>query len=139
MDKWTHYLEPPLGAQLPTPVTLATHCLGHSHGLVEQMEAGHRFSLFVKASVCQIVRYTMYYSAVFIVANCDPLFNPTNGQVDTSSGTTFGSLATFSCNTGYRLSHQQMVMCGADGVWFPASPSCIGESKLKLLACMLYS
>ena len=61
--------------------------------------------------------------------SCGTLTHPTNGQVDTSSGTTFGSVATFSCNTGYRLSHQQVVMCGADGMWSTASPSCLGECK----------
>ena len=64
---------------------------------------------------------------VFTAVDRDPLTDPTKGQVDISSGTTFGSVATFSCNTGYRLSHQQVVMCGADGVWSPASPSCISE------------
>ena len=60
--------------------------------------------------------------------DCGTLTQPTDGQVNTSI-TTFGSVATFRCNTGYRLSHQQVVMCGADGMWSPASPSCLGESK----------
>ena len=52
MDKLTHHLEPSLGAQLPTPVTLATHCLVHRHVLVEQMDCGHLLSQSVKASTC---------------------------------------------------------------------------------------
>ena len=48
MDKWPQ-MEPPLEVQLPTPVTLATHCLVHSHELVELMETGH-LSLYVKVS-----------------------------------------------------------------------------------------
>ena len=48
MDKLTHYLEPPLEAQLPTPVTLDTHCLVHRHVLVEKMETGHPLYHFVK-------------------------------------------------------------------------------------------
>ena len=33
-------MEPPLGAQLPTPVALAMHCLVHSHALVELIKVG---------------------------------------------------------------------------------------------------
>ena len=51
--------------------------------------------------------------------------------MDTSSGTTFGSVAIFSCNTGYKLSHQQGVVCGANGMWSSASPSCLS----KILMC----
>ena len=40
-----------LGAQLLTPVTLATHSLVHSHALVEQMETGHPLNPPVKVSV----------------------------------------------------------------------------------------
>ena len=61
--------------------------------------------------------------------DCGTLTDPTNGRANTSSGTTFGGVATFNCNTGYRLSHQQVVMCGADGMWSPASPSCLGDCK----------
>ena len=71
----------------------------------------------------------LYRHNIYFRMNCGPLTDPDNGQVDTSFGTTFGSVAAFSCNTGYRLSHQQVVMCGADGMWSPASPSCLGECK----------
>ena len=52
MDKLTHLLEPPLEVQLPTPVTMAMHCLVHRHVLVEQMDLGHLLSQSVKASTC---------------------------------------------------------------------------------------
>ena len=117
-------MEPPLGVQLPTPVTLATHCLVHSHVLVELMECGHLLSHHVKVSK----EINLYFSPNNIISvGCGPLIAPTNGQVDTPSGTTFGSVATFSCNTGYVLSHQQVVMCGVDGMWSPARPSCLGK------------
>ena len=51
MDKWTHLLEPPLGAQLPTPVMLDTHCLVQRHALVEQMVYGHRLCQFVRVCI----------------------------------------------------------------------------------------
>ena len=34
--------------QLPTPVTLVMHYLGHSHVVVELMETGHHQNHFVK-------------------------------------------------------------------------------------------
>ena len=81
--------------------------------------------------MCGLVNEKVFASTVSI--NCGTLTLPTNGLVDTLSGTTFGSVATFSCNTGYRLSHQQVVVCGADGVWSPASPSCLGGCKVGIL------
>ncbi len=61
------------------------------------------------------------------VIDCGPLANPANGQVDTSSGTSLESTATYSCNGGYSLSHQETVTCGADEMWSPTSPTCVGE------------
>ena len=58
---------------------------------------------------------------------CGSLHDPHNGQVDISSGTTFGRVAIFSCDTGYKLSHQHEVQCGANGMWSPASPSCLSK------------
>ena len=67
--------------------------------------------------------------------DCESLNDPENGQVSTPSGTTFGSSAIYTCNMGYMLSHQQVVMCGSDGMWSPASPSCNGE----ILSISLYN
>ena len=72
----------------------------------------------------------LYSVSISTAVDCGPLTNPTNGEVNLPSGTTFGSVTTFSCNTGYRLSHQQVVMCGADGMWSPANPSCLGGCKI---------
>ena len=57
-----------------------------------------------------------------IVVDCGPLGIPVNGQVDMSSGTTFMSTATYTCNTGYNLIGPISRTCGSDGVWFPAAP-----------------
>ena len=62
----------------------------------------------------------------FLVVDCGPLTNPDNGQVSTSSGTTFGSRATYTCDTGYTLSGSQIRTCGADGVWTLITPVCDG-------------
>ena len=59
-----------------------------------------------------------------IVVDCGSLRNPVNGQVDMSSGTTFMSTATYTCNAGYDLIGPISRTCGSDGVWSPAVPTC---------------
>ena len=58
------------------------------------------------------------------VINCGFLNDPDNGQVDTSSGTTFASTATYTCDTGYTLFGSESCTCGTDGNWTFQSPSC---------------
>ena len=67
--------------------------------------------------------------------DCGPLANPSNGAVDTSSGTIFMMTATYTCNTGYNIVGTEIRTCGASitsgptGVWSPAAPVC--ESMLS--------
>ena len=63
-----------------------------------------------------------------VVVDCSSPPTLTTGQVDTSSGTTFGSTVTYTCNTGYTLTGSSSLTCGSDGNWSPVSPTC--ESKL---------
>ena len=65
-----------------------------------------------------------YISTVSV--DCGSLINPINGLVDTSSRTTFGSTATYTCDTGYTLSGSQSRTCGADGNWTSSEPFCEG-------------
>ena len=64
--------------------------------------------------------------------NCDPLTGPDNGQVDTSNGTIVGSIATYTCDTGYALSGSQSRICGADGNWTSTVPMCKGKPSCNL-------
>ena len=60
-----------------------------------------------------------------VVVDCEPIGNPVNGQVIImSSGTTFMSTATYTCNTGYIVTGSSLRTCGSDGVWSPAAPTC---------------
>ncbi len=71
--------------------------------------------------------------------DCGSLDAPSNGTVDTSSGTTFMMTATYTCVTGYNIVGSESRTCGAsgtsgattltDGVWSPAAPVC--ESMLS--------
>lgn len=49
---------------------------------------------------------------------------PTDGAVDTSAGTTFGEVATYSCDTGYGLVGTAQRTCQADGSWDGNPPIC---------------
>ena len=76
-----------------------------------------------------LLLYTSLAKYLFFPAvNCGSLTDPDNGQVDISSGTTYGRVAIFSCNTGYELSNQQEVLCGEEGMWSSTSPSCLGKN-----------
>ncbi len=68
-----------------------------------------------------------------LAVDCGSLGNPTNGAVDTSSGTTFMMTATYTCNTGYGVNGATTVTCAAGGNWSPDPPSCDGEKLLTLL------
>ena len=63
---------------------------------------------------------------------CGSLTAPDNGQVDLTSGTTFGQNATYSCNTGYNLVGGSTRMCQATGVWSGSAPTCQRAFLLNL-------
>ncbi len=47
--------------------------------------------------------------------------------MDTSSGTTFGNTATYSCDGGHILVGPNTRTCEANGNWSPDAPICLGE------------
>ncbi len=61
-----------------------------------------------------------------VAVDCGSLDAPSNGAVDTSSGTTFMMTATYTCNTGYTLTGDTTRMCGAGGSWTLMEPTCVG-------------
>ena len=58
--------------------------------------------------------------------DCGSLTDPANGQVDLTSGTTFGQIATYSCSTGYNLVGDSTRTCQATGEWSGSAPTCQG-------------
>ena len=56
--------------------------------------------------------------------DCRNLTNPANGQVDHTSGTTFGQTASYSCNTGYKVMGDGTRTCQATGQWSGTAPTC---------------
>ena len=61
---------------------------------------------------------------IMFVSDCGPLATLTDGSVSLSSGTTFGSVATFSCDTGYTLNGDSTRTCLANSLWDKAQPTC---------------
>ena len=62
---------------------------------------------------------------MYTVVNCGELGDPTNGAVNTSSGTTYLQTATYSCDAGYRLIGDVTRTCQlANGMWSSSEPAC---------------
>ena len=78
-------------------------------------------------SFCYVINHFPVLIILSIVIDCEPLGNHVNGQVDMSSGTTFMSTATYTCNAGYDLTGPISRTCGSDGVWSPAAPTCVSK------------
>ena len=57
--------------------------------------------------------------------DCGSLDNPTNGMVNTPSGTTFMNTATYMCVVGYTLTGSETQTCNAEGTWTPDPPTCV--------------
>ena len=65
----------------------------------------------------------IYIFLLSTVVDCSALTNPPNGQVSTT-GTTFGQTATYSCNMGYNLVGDTTRTCQATGNWSGSEPTC---------------
>ena len=79
---------------------------------------------------------------IFISAiTCDPSRTaPTNGNVSCTNTNQFGSVCTYTCNSGYALSNNSLTntTCNddgdndADGEWSSNPPECIGKFFVHL-------
>ena len=63
---------------------------------------------------------------ILAVVDCGNLTDPDNGQVNHTSGTTFGQTATYTCNTGYNLVGNSTRTCQDAGNWSQSAPTCDG-------------
>ena len=71
----------------------------------------------------------MIYNTCFkcFVVDCGKLNDPANGGVTTIGGTTFESLASYSCNDGYILSYPVGRTCLSTCQWSGEEPRCEPE------------
>lgn len=57
--------------------------------------------------------------------DCGPLSNPDNGVVQVPTGTTFGSVATYSCADGFTVQGTATRSCQASGLWNGSPATCL--------------
>ena len=70
---------------------------------------------------------------------CDPLDDPVNGQVMLTTRTQ-GSVASYSCETGYNLTGSSSRVCqmATDGLeWSDSDPVCLSELKTNMVYNLL--
>ena len=65
----------------------------------------------------------LYYISLLTAMVCGVLSNPVSGQVSTT-GTSFGQTATYTCNAGYNLVGGGTRTCQANGMWSGSVPTC---------------
>ena len=78
----------------------------------------------------------IYLSHHLVASNCPPLDDPANGRVDVP-GTTVGSNATYSCDTGYELDGDKVRTCQMSRTWSGSAPVCRCEFNVILALCCL--
>ena len=131
---WSLSLLATLVAMLPTHVKLATIWMEIWPECVRIMETGVGLLQLVIVSIITWI-YFIVFMILFLntvaVDCCGSLDDPTNGAVNTSSGTTFMMNATYTCNTGYNLNGTNTRTCQATGDWSGSDPTC--DSTLSSL------
>ena len=74
--------------------------------------------------------YLCIYYIILICAHsvidCGDLTDPLNGVVNLTN-TTFGSQASYTCDTGFMLSSSQTRICQDDGNWSNSEPECTSK------------
>ena len=65
----------------------------------------------------------VYLICLYIANDCGQLQDPEYGEV-TITGTTTGSVATYSCNKGFKLTGNVNRICLVTGQWSRTAPTC---------------
>jgi len=76
-----------------------------------------------KTSTCQADGTWSVAAPTCTIVDCGALTKPANGSVTTSK-TTYGSTADYTCNSGFGLAGTSPRICQADGNWSGTTPSC---------------
>ena len=86
---------------------------------------------------------SQFFPIMSIEINCfNHETNPTNGMINynnvgTVSMRPVGTVATYTCDTGYTLNGNTTRTCGSDGMWSGSAPTCQGKwnKVCKLFIC----
>ena len=81
----------------------------------------NQYAEVYRLPVCKL---TAHYKNAGI--DCGTLQSPKDGNVQLDS-TLFGSIATYSCNSGFRLVGEANRTCTQNGTWSNRPSSCAGE------------
>ncbi|XP_053390084.1 P-selectin-like, partial [Mercenaria mercenaria] len=65
------------------------------------------------------------------IKDCKNLTDPPNGKADMSNGTTYKSVGTYSCNTGYTLRGENRTICTQTGKWSIHRVNCIINGTMQ--------
>lgn len=80
-------------------------------------------SMYLIPEVTTVIVYHKNEFFIFAAVECEQLEDPDNGNV-VLSGTTLGSLATYSCIEGYELNGEEQRTCQMDRTWSGVEPTC---------------
>ena len=93
----------------------------------DEVEEGREtFSVTVTAGARTQVMDGRGTAQVLIVDSCGSLPRPEDGNVDAPI-TSVGSVATYSCNSGFLISGDSQRNCQMDGFWSGSAPTCLGN------------
>ncbi|XP_064386504.1 sushi, von Willebrand factor type A, EGF and pentraxin domain-containing protein 1-like [Halichondria panicea] len=84
---------------------------------------GYQLSSSTITRTCQSTRMWSGSSLICNPVSCGSPPTITNGMMISSTGTTFGETATYTCSTGYQRSGSATITCQASGSWSTA-PVC---------------
>ncbi len=115
---------------LPSLVTMATLSLEGVSELVRMMGPGTEQLQLQPVKVSSAVK-----PPNIIIAACPDLTALINGMIGYDIGITgprlVGTMATYTCNTGYTLTQDSVRVCQNDRTWSGSTPTCQGEDKIN--------
>lgn len=79
-----------------------------------------------------IIVTLLHYCRLHVARDCGSPGVLDNGHIGLSAGTVLGSIATYSCDTGFSLNGVMVRECGTDGSWADSVPTCMSKQVLSL-------
>ena len=68
--------------------------------------------------------YQSIFTLFLNITDCGVPNSPGNGSVNTTNGTKYGNMVSFSCNTGFDLIGSHVSTCSEHGNWSTTPPKC---------------
>jgi len=110
------------GLANPTNGSVSAPTTNRGDSAVYSCDTGYNL-LGSKTRTCQADGTWNAAEPTCTIVDCGALTSPANGSVS-ASPTTYGSTATYTCQTGYGLVGTSPRTCQADGTWSDAAPVC---------------